>query len=88
MALRTLYCLRPAEFTGFSHASKIALRLPCSGKPFPRTGLWFNKKFFMANAIIEQEAGMYKNILVPLDGSLRAESILPHVESIAVFDAP
>lgn len=26
---------------------------------------------------------MYKNILVPLDGSKRAEAILPHVEEIA-----
>lgn len=32
---------------------------------------------------MEQEVGMYKNILVPLDGSSRAEAILPHVESIA-----
>ena len=27
---------------------------------------------------------MYKNILVPLDGSKRAEKILPHVEDLAV----
>ncbi|WP_155313508.1 universal stress protein [Desulfosarcina ovata] len=27
---------------------------------------------------------MYKKILVPLDGSLRAEAILPHVESLAL----
>ena len=27
---------------------------------------------------------MYKNILVPLDGSLRSEAILPHVESLAL----
>ena len=27
---------------------------------------------------------MYKTILVPLDGSLRAEAILPHVESLAL----
>ena len=27
---------------------------------------------------------MYKKILVPLDGSLRAEGILPHVESLAL----
>lgn len=27
---------------------------------------------------------MYKNILVPLDGSRRAEAILPHVESLAL----
>ncbi len=27
---------------------------------------------------------MYKKILVPLDGSLRAEEILPHVESLAL----
>lgn len=31
---------------------------------------------------------MYKNILVPLDGSERAEAVLPHVERIAqVFNA-
>ncbi|GAB6909001.1 UspA domain-containing protein [Desulfosarcina cetonica] len=31
---------------------------------------------------------MYRKILVPLDGSLRAETILPHVESLALrFDA-
>ena len=28
---------------------------------------------------------MYKKILVPLDGSLRAETILPHVESLALY---
>jgi len=27
---------------------------------------------------------MYKNILVPLDGSRRAEAILPHVENLAL----
>ncbi|MCB2147802.1 MAG: universal stress protein [Deltaproteobacteria bacterium] len=27
---------------------------------------------------------MYKKILVPLDGSMRAEAILPHVESLAL----
>ncbi len=27
---------------------------------------------------------MYKNILVPLDGSKRAEAILPHVENLAL----
>ena len=27
---------------------------------------------------------MYKTILVPLDGSRRAESILPHVEKLAL----
>jgi nucleotide-binding universal stress UspA family protein len=27
---------------------------------------------------------MYKSVLVPLDGSIRAEGILPHVESIAI----
>jgi nucleotide-binding universal stress UspA family protein len=27
---------------------------------------------------------MYKKILVPLDGSIRAEAILPHVESLAL----
>ena len=27
---------------------------------------------------------MYKTILVPLDGSHRAESILPHVEKLAL----
>ncbi len=27
---------------------------------------------------------MYKNLLVPLDGSKRAEAILPHVESLAL----
>ena len=26
---------------------------------------------------------MYKTILVPLDGSQRAEAVLPHVESLA-----
>ena len=31
---------------------------------------------------------MYKTILVPLDGSKRAETILPHVESMALrYDA-
>jgi nucleotide-binding universal stress UspA family protein len=32
---------------------------------------------------MEKEAEMYKTILVPLDGSKRAESILPHVEELA-----
>jgi len=27
---------------------------------------------------------MYKTILVPLDGSKRAEAILPHVENLAL----
>jgi nucleotide-binding universal stress UspA family protein len=30
-----------------------------------------------------QEEDMYKTILVPLDGSKRAEAILPHVENLA-----
>jgi nucleotide-binding universal stress UspA family protein len=30
-----------------------------------------------------QEVKMYKTILVPLDGSKRAEAILPHVENLA-----
>ncbi len=30
-----------------------------------------------------QEGHMYKTILVPLDGSQRAEAILPHIESLA-----
>jgi len=30
------------------------------------------------------EERMYKNILVPLDGSKRAEAILPHVENLAL----
>jgi nucleotide-binding universal stress UspA family protein len=31
-----------------------------------------------------QEVKMYKTILVPLDGSKRAEAILPHVENLAM----
>ena len=30
-----------------------------------------------------KEGNMYQNILVPLDGSKRAEAILPHVENLA-----
>jgi nucleotide-binding universal stress UspA family protein len=37
---------------------------------------------------LEQERSMYKTILVPLDGSPRAEVILPHVEQLAArFEA-
>ena len=32
-----------------------------------------------------KEVAMYKTILVPLDGSKRAESILDHVENLARF---
>jgi len=33
--------------------------------------------------LTKKEVGMYKTILVPLDGSERAEAILPHVEELA-----
>jgi nucleotide-binding universal stress UspA family protein len=32
---------------------------------------------------VKQEDTMYQKILVPLDGSKRAERILPHAESLA-----
>jgi nucleotide-binding universal stress UspA family protein len=35
----------------------------------------------------EKEVSMYKKILVPLDGSKLAESVLPHVESLAKCSA-
>jgi nucleotide-binding universal stress UspA family protein len=46
----------------------------------------------IAKAVYEQEGGvnskMYKKILVPLDGSTRAEAILPHAQQMAVhFDS-
>jgi nucleotide-binding universal stress UspA family protein len=37
----------------------------------------------LARAAILRGDGMYKTILVPLDGSKRAEAILPHVEGLA-----
>lgn len=33
--------------------------------------------------MLRKEAGLYRNILVPLDGSPLAECVLPHVEAIA-----
>ena len=41
---------------------------------------------FLYNVLVNPSTGektMYKNILLPLDGSRRAEAILPHVENIA-----
>jgi len=33
--------------------------------------------------MFSEEVGVYKKILVPLDGSTRSEAIMPHVESLA-----
>jgi nucleotide-binding universal stress UspA family protein len=45
------------------------------------TSLVANEQF--RTELISQEVDMYNTILVPLDGSKRAEAILPHVEELA-----
>jgi nucleotide-binding universal stress UspA family protein len=45
-----------------------------------------NEKHLQAFSKMRAGGEMYKKILVPLDGSPRAEKILPHVEALAKED--